>query len=144
MDERREHHIEFVEAREDSPKALEPTKQPLNLVAAAIHELIIFPGAATSLEGWHDGCKPKSQDQLACVVPLIRSVHDHGDQGFGWIQGAQQPASFRGIMALAWGEREGDGCSSICGNHMNLGGPSSSGLSDGLRSVFFNAPVPSG
>ena len=32
------------------------------------------------------------------------------------------------------------GRSSICGNHMNLGGPSSPGLADGLRSVFFNAP----
>ena len=27
---------------------------------------------------------------------------------------------------------------------MNLGGPAAPGLSDGLRSVFFNAPVPSG
>src|SRR5260370_20630454 len=30
------------------------------------------------------------------------------------------------------------------GNHMNLGVPSSARLADGLRSVFFNAPVPSG
>ena len=27
---------------------------------------------------------------------------------------------------------------------MNLGGPTAPGLADGLRSVFFNAPVPSG
>ena len=27
---------------------------------------------------------------------------------------------------------------------MNLGGPAAPGLADGLRSVFFNAPVPSG
>ena len=40
------------------------------------------------------------------------------------------------------GERYG--CSSIRGNHMNLGGPTASGLADGLGSVFFNAPVPSG
>ena len=27
---------------------------------------------------------------------------------------------------------------------MNLGGPTATGLADGLGSVFFNAPVPSG
>jgi hypothetical protein len=27
---------------------------------------------------------------------------------------------------------------------MNFGGPSAAGFADGLRTVFFNAPVPSG
>ena len=39
---------------------------------------------------------------------------------------------------------KGHGRPSIRGNHMNFGGPSAAGLADGLRSVFFNAPVPSG
>ena len=41
---------------------------------------------------------------------------------------------------LSWGKGEGHGRSSICGNHMNLGGPAATRLSDGLWSVFFNAP----
>jgi hypothetical protein len=41
-------------------------------------------------------------------------------------------------------QREGYCRSSIRGNQMNLGVPSAAGLSNSLRSVFFNAPVPSG
>ncbi len=56
----------------------------------------------------------------------------------------QQLPSFWGVVGLSRGEREGDGRSSIRGNHMNLGGPASSGFADGLGAVFFSAPVPSG
>ena len=60
------------------------------------------------------------------------------------IQPAEQLAPLRRIVGLARREGKGYGCSSIRGNHMNLGGPAAPGLADGLRSVFFNAPVPSG
>ncbi len=59
-------------------------------------------------------------------------------------QTTEQLAPLRCVVSLSGGEREDHCCSSICGNHMNLGGPSTPGLADGLRSVFFNAPVPSG
>jgi hypothetical protein len=45
---------------------------------------------------------------------------------------------------LARGQGKCQGCSSIRGNQMNLGGPSAAGSADGLPAVFFNAPVPSG
>ena len=41
-------------------------------------------------------------------------------------------------------KRERHRSSCICGNHMNFGGASSAGPPDGLRAVFFRAPVPSG
>ena len=56
----------------------------------------------------------------------------------------QQLTSFRGVVGLSRREREGDGRSSIRGNHMNLGGPTAARLADGLGTVFFSAPVPSG
>ncbi len=56
----------------------------------------------------------------------------------------QQLPSFWGVVGLSRGEREGDSRSSIRGNHMNLGGPASTGFADGLGAVFFRAPVPSG
>jgi len=34
MNEGHEHHVEFLEPGEDAPKALEPAKQALDLVAA--------------------------------------------------------------------------------------------------------------
>jgi hypothetical protein len=36
------------------------------------------------------------------------------------------------------------GLPSIRGNQMNLGGQTATGFANGLRAVFFNAPVPSG
>jgi hypothetical protein len=42
----------------------------------------------------------------------------------------QQRASFWRIASLAGGQRERYGCSSIRGNHMNLGGPSATGFSN--------------
>src|ERR1700761_2164512 len=45
---------------------------------------------------------------------------------------------------MAGRQGEGYGRSSIRGNQMNLGVPSAARLADGLRSVFFRAPVPSG
>ena len=62
----------------------------------------------------------------------------------GWTQFGQERTAFGGVVSLTRREREGDCGSSICGNHMNLGVPSSSGLADRLWSVFFRAPVPSG
>ena len=51
----------------------------------------------------------------------------------------QQLTSFRGVVGLSRREREGDGRSSIRGNHMNLGGPTATRLADGLGTVFFLA-----
>ena len=56
----------------------------------------------------------------------------------------QQGSADRRVVRLAGREAEGDGRSSICGNHMNLGGPAAARTSDGLGAVFFKAPVPSG
>ena len=56
----------------------------------------------------------------------------------------QQLTSFWSVVGLSGGKREGDSRSSIRGNHMNFGGPAAAGFADGLRAVFFSAPVPSG
>ena len=47
------------------------------------------------------------------------------------------------IVVAAGRQRKDYGRASIRGNHMNLGVPSAAGLSNGLRAVFFKAPVPS-
>jgi transposase len=47
-------------------------------------------------------------------------------------------------VGIARGQREGYGRPSIRGNQMHLGVPSAARLADGLGSVFFRAPVPSG
>src|SRR5208282_5817638 len=82
--------------------------------------------------------------QLPGFVIFVGSVHDQMERRRQWADAAQKFASFNGIRCLARRQREGYGRSRICGNHMNLGGPTAAGFSDGLGSVFFNAPVPSG
>jgi hypothetical protein len=74
-------------------------------------------------------------DKLPC--PLAGGVGDWGSKAL------QQGTSFWSITCLAERRCERYGCSSIRGNHMNLGGPTASRFSDGLRS-FISAPVPSG
>ena len=59
-------------------------------------------------------------------------------------QAGQQRAALGRVVRLTRRQREGYGRASIRGNQMNLGVPSAAGLADGLRAVFFSAPVPSG
>ena len=42
MDKGQEHHIEFLEAGEDAPEALEATEESFNLVAPTIHRPIVL------------------------------------------------------------------------------------------------------
>src|SRR5208337_118242 len=77
-------------------------------------------------------------------VVLVGSIHEQVQRSGQRPEAAQKIASGLGVGGLARRKREGYGRSSIRGNHMNLGGPSAPGFSDGLGSVFFNAPVPSG
>ncbi len=144
MDEGHEHHVEFVEAGEDSPEPLEATEESLNLIASAVQGSIIFPRRDTVLFGWHHWSKTKLKRQLSCFFSFVGSVHDQTNLGSRWRHRLEQATSFRSVMGLARGKAEGYGRPSICGNHMNLGGPTASGFADGLWAVFFNAPVPSG
>src|SRR5207237_10575009 len=82
--------------------------------------------------------------QLAGLVALVGSIHEQVQGSIRSAQALQQRATFGCVMRLPGRERERHGRASIRGNHMNLGVPSAAGLADGLRAVFFSAPVPSG
>ena len=56
----------------------------------------------------------------------------------------QKGAPFRSIATVPCGQRKHYPIPVRCGDHMKLGVPSAPCLSDGLRTVFFKAPVPSG
>ena len=134
MKEGEEHDVEFIETGEDTPKTLESAEEPLDFVPAAVEHAVVFPRLQAVALGRHDGNPPKIQSQLAGLVVLVGTVH----------QQRQQIAALRGVVRLAGRERKRYRRSSIRGNQMNLGGPSTAGFADRLRTVFFNAPVPSG
>ena len=143
-EEAEKHGVELLESREDSPIALRAPEQPLDFIAPPVHGPVVFPRVKTCPRWRNDRNETQVQGQLTCLVSFVRAVHEQVDWAIRWAQALKEAATFRGIMSLSRRQTERHGRSSIRGNQMNLGVPSASGLSDGLRAVFFNAPVPSG
>ena len=144
MDEGGEHEVELFEAREDAAKALEPAEQALDLVAPAIEAAVVGPGVAAAGVGRHDRREAEFQHQLPGLIAFIGPVHHHRHAGGPPLPARQQLASFGGVVGLSGRQGESQGRSVIRGNQMNLGVPAAARLADGLRAVFFRAPVPSG
>ena len=55
-------------------------------------------------------------------------------------QAVEELAPFRCVVGLPRGQRQGYGRSSIRGNPMNFGGPTTAGLANRLESVFLRHP----
>jgi len=145
MNEEHEDAIQFVESGEDPSKALQPTKQPFDLVAFFVHLLAIFPGTQAIGFGWYDGKHFKRQYQLARFIAFIGFVHDDmRSLPAPVFKGFQQLSPFRCITRLARRKREGHGRSGVGSNHVNFGCPACARFTNRLWTVFFNAPVPSG
>ena len=77
MDEGPEHDVEFVKAGEDSPKAFQSPKQPLDFIATPVHGPVIFPWRDAIPLWRHDRRKSQIKYQLACFISLVCLVHDH-------------------------------------------------------------------
>ena len=123
QDETQEEHIKFVEAREDAPKALQPSEQPLDLVAPLVQLLVVFPWVDSGGEWGNNGSKSQLQCELARLVALVCTIHHYRQVLLLRPQAVEQLAALRCVVGLSRGKGEGHGRSSICGNHMNLGGP---------------------
>ena len=143
-DESKEDDIEFIEAGEGSTEALEPAEEPLDFIALAVDGFVVLPWLQAVALGRHYRNKAEIQGQLPGLVVLLGAVHNQMQRRGQRPRARQQLMASLGVGGLTVRERKGYGRSSIRGNQMNLGGPSATGLADGLRSVFFNAPVPSG
>lgn len=77
MDERHEHHVEFLEAGEDSSEPFESTKQSLYFITPLVHFLIVLPRFKPVGFGWHNGSEAKIKYQLSGFVSLVGLVHKH-------------------------------------------------------------------
>lgn len=139
-----EHDIEFVEATEDPAKTFEPAEQPLDFIATPIPGFLDSLRLNTPWVRWNNRNEPQIESQLSGLVALVCGVHDQSAALGKSREGTHQIAARRCVTRLAWRQGERDGAPSIRGNHTNFGCPSTSGATDGLRAVFFSAPVPSG
>jgi hypothetical protein len=142
-EKRKEHAIEFLEAGEDATVTLEAAEETLDFIAFLVERPVIAPGLNAIGFGWDYGNHVQREHDLTGFVAFVSAIHDHRHTGEG-AQIAKQFSTFGRIMGITWRERERYCGPSIRGNHMNLGSPSAARFADRLRSVFFNAPVPSG
>lgn len=144
VEEAEEEDIEFLEAGEDSAEALEPAEELLDLVALLVEGAVVFPRIDAVGLGWNHRDHAEAEHQQSGFVRFVGPIHQHRQALRHGTKFSQQGASFGCVVGVAGGQREGYSRSSIRGNQMNLGVPSATRLADGLRSVFFRAPVPSG
>ena len=144
MDKATKHYVELLEAGEDAPETLESAEQAFDLVAALVDCLAVVPGGDPRAERWDDRGKPEVEGQLPGLVSLIGPIHDQVNLPVRATECGKKLSSLGGVVRLPGREGKRYGRSSIRGNQMNLGVPSAAGLADGLRAVFFSAPVPSG
>jgi len=83
VDEAEEERIEFLEAREDAPEALEPPEQALDLVAPLVHLPVAHSGFTPGLERRNHGREAEIERQLTCLVALVGAVHHQCRTGVG-------------------------------------------------------------
>ena len=127
VNEENENNIQFIESGKDSTQALQPTKQPLYLVALLVHFLVVFPRFQPIAFGRHDRKHLKRQNQLARFIPCLGFIHnDMRPFPSAVFKGIQQFSSLRRITHLTRGEREGHGCFCVGCNQMNFRCPSCS------------------
>jgi len=144
VDEGDEDDIELVEPAENAAKSLESSEQSFDLVALSVDGTVVFPRRQTISLGRNNRDVTQIKCQLVGLVALISTIHQQVDGRIDRTEGKQKLPALRRIVGVTGREGEAYGCSGICGNQMNFGGPPTSGFSDGLGAVFFNAPVPSG
>src|SRR5713226_4767334 len=75
MNEGHEHHVEFLESGEDAPKALEPSKQALDLIAPLVHLAVVLPRRDSIRLRWHHGNEAQVQGELSGFLALVGTVH---------------------------------------------------------------------
>jgi len=140
MDKGQEHHIEFLEAREDATEAFEPTEQPLDFITPAVHGTVVLPSGNAVLLRGNNRNEAQVERQLPGIVSFVGSVHQQMNRPGRRAKPIQQVASFRRIVGIARRKGESDSRPGIGCHQMNLGGPAATRLAYGLRAVFLERP----
>ena len=95
--------------------------------------------------GRHHRHEARLLRQLARGVVLIGAVHEQRHlAGVLMAHCLDELASFGRVTCLARRQAPSEDIAGRRGNQMKLGAPAAAAAADGLRAVFFGAPVPSG
>ena len=143
--EANENDIQLIVSCSYTTKSFDSTEKALDLVPSLVKPCIIPPGFLRVALGRNDRLQPAFFRKTTCRRSAIGFIHQQfASRGQQLPQHLYQLTAFRAIMGIAGREMKNQRTSGTRGNQMNLGGPSSPGLSDRLRPPFFKAPVPSG
>ena len=143
--ETQENNIQLIVASSNTTKPFDPAEKTLDLVPSLVKLCIIPPGFLRVALRRNDRLQPAFFRKTTCRRPTIGLIHQQLASGSQQLpQHLYQLAAFRPIMGIAGREMKNQRAVGTRGNQMNLGGPSSTGLADRLRTPFFKAPVPSG
>ena len=144
VDKRQKDNIKFIIACKNTAKSFETAKEPLDLITLFVQLFIIVPRIFAVAFWRNDRYIAEFLRQSPCLVSFIGPVHQKINRMVSRTELPQKGAPFRSIAAVSCGQRKYYPIPVRCGDHMKLGVPSAPRLSDGLRAVFFKAPVPSG
>ena len=143
-DKSQKDNIQFVIAGKNATKSLDTAKKPLNLVALFVQLFIIVP-RIFAIAFWRNNRDiAKFHCQSSCLIPFVGPIHQKVNRVIRRTELLQKSTAFRAISTVSGRQRKDYPISIRCGDHMKFGVPPTTCSSDGLRSVFFSAPIPSG
>jgi hypothetical protein len=123
MNERQEYDVQFVESGEDSAESFESAKQEFDFIALSVHGLIVLPRREAVGFRRRDWDISQVERPLPGLITLIGTIHQQVDGRLSRPERQKQLPALRRIVGVSWREGEGYGCSGICSNQMNFGGP---------------------
>ena len=144
IDKSQKDDIKFVIAGKNTAKTLDATKKSLNLITLFVQFLIVVPRLFTIALWRNNRHIAKLHSQSSRLVPLISPVHQEVNRMVHRTELLQKGTTFWTVATVSRRQRKDYPIPIRCGNHMKFGVPSAPCPSDGLRPVFFKAPIPSG
>lgn len=143
VDERGEHGVKLLEAREDSSIAFASAKLALDVDTKPVYRSVVFPGPDTSAHRRHDRDKAQVACNLARFAAFVGAIHEQMHGSARCANALDQFTAFGRVLRLTWPQREGYGRARVRGKEVDVGVPSATGIADSLRTVLCRAPVPS-
>ena len=144
IDKSQKDDIKFVIAGKNTAKTLDATKKSLNLITLFVQFLIVVPRTLTIALWRNNRHIARLHSQSSRLVPLISPVHQEVNRMVHRTELLQKGTAFWTVATVSRRQRKDYPIPIRCGDHMKFGVPSTPCSSDGLRPVFFKAPIPSG
>jgi hypothetical protein len=144
MDKSKKYHVESLDAEEAAKEAIEAAKQPLDLIAVAIHGEAVSSSGHKIVLGWNDKNVAKIKRQLPRVVSFGDCVKSQVNRLGCRSESAQKFALLPDNVSVAGGKRDDDRGSRVGHHQASRGAPIAARPADRLWAVAPGVPGPFG